>query len=1128
MNDKTPSDLSDIERLLIDQPKAVVPSLLLDRLLQDVDEHFDFQASLSTPQTARHNQFKVDYSSELKWQKVSLATVALATLLFLSMAAFISNWNEQERLTGANAFQPNKQLTLVEYETDSSMIVPHAMDRLQFGNESILPHYLFDGELQRNLLNPDLTAWRRASVPQKDLSMKLDLRGASNRSLLIANNHQYESSVSNNWYQFIPVSRLNLTSAASVQLSAKIRTENASATNVCVQFWSSDHELVGFTSTPILRGTNRWQVIQSPKIRVPNGTKHLVVRSALTGIGKAWFRDVMLVELECHEFVAMNSSLRNSATRQEVGDDVEKWIGQLGTNETRRFEALNALIRLGEKAVGPLRRVLADQSLPLTKRWQATAALGGIGNRSAIEDLLMVFEVSRNESPVIKRVATDALIRFTDGEVRKRLEKIAEASSTDQQLREYIRDRLKNGLDNSTRRASVPETQPHPSVQTAWEKQFEWADSHKDVLEKAKAEGKLVMTIVHAFQDRKPNPNRLDPSAISYEVLMRGPMSDPDVVKIVRENFATRKVPLFMMQFGKELERNVQADPLSELGTSTREIQPTAILIHTSEGKLIQRMNAIGVFNSRLLHRALTKALQDQAIDPIPEKLVDVPDQLLTEHIDYWIKAKLAYLSGDANRALTILAQVKTDGEQTAIAKALAGKILHHEGQHVDARHVFTEAIEHGLDGGSHGELGETLYWMLDCRYPVAQQERLRSKAESFIKKHPDSIWAKSLLHRTCNPVIDLSGAESFDLSASPSELFGETIPETEFGAAVKKALRFLVNSQLENGIWRRLEGGQHNQKFTEPAITAICACAIHRWRLSGDLVKLPDRLMIDLKRSESLARGALRRYQEEINNAAMDYSQVFNQTYALEYYLDLLESLREEKISDAEIEEKDVVEMAQFFVDMLLRHQFKDGGWSYLRPDPNGRWGIRHHSFNTGPILIELARAKRLGLQVRLDEIKKGADSLLSLRAEDGAFAYAPGADWNWLTNHRAAIGRDTVCELGLFAVGTGNVEKIRVALERFRRYRYFLEYPRKLYGDSFNGIGHGSYFYAFAYYYACRALKHLPADRQMPAAREFQSELLAARELDGTWIDNHSQGKHYATAMVLNCLYATRRITD
>ena len=1127
MNDNNLSDVSDIERLLIEQPKAVVPSSLLDRLLQDIDENCDLQASLSSPQTVRHDPIKVSYSSELKWQKAGLATVALIAMLFFSMAAFISNWNDPEHLTRSNIADPNKPLTFVKYETDSSMIVPNAMDRLQFGSDSVPPRSLPEGELQRNLLNPDLTAWKRACVPQKDLSMKLDLRVAK-RSLLIANSHHYRSRVSNNWFQYIPISKLNLTAATSVQLSAKVRTVNASATNVCVQFWSSDQKLIGFTSTPILHGTNQWQEIYSSRIWVPDGTKHIVVRSALTGTGKAWFRNLKLVELESLEFVASNSTLQDSDTRQEDGGDVEKWIEQLGTHETRRFEALNALIRLGKKSVGPLRRVLADQSLPLTKRWQATSALGGIGDRSAIEDLLMVFDDSRNESPVLKRVATDALIRFSDADVRKKLARIAEANSTNQQLREYIRDRLKNGFPNSTGRAPVSGVQSQPGVPTAWDKQYEWADSHKDALEKAKAEGKLVMTIVHAFQDRKPNPYRLDPSAISYEILMRGPMSDPDILKIVRENFATRRVPLFMMQFGKELERNGQADPLSELGTSTREIQPTAILIHTSEGKLVQKMSAIGVFNSRLLHRVLTKALQDQEIDTIPEKLVDVPDQLLPEHKDYWIKAKLEYLSGNPNRALTILAQVKTDGKQTAIAKSLAGKILHHEGRHVDARHVFTEAIEHGLHGGSHGELGETLYWMLDCRFPVAQQERLRSKAESFIQNYPDSIWAKSLLHRARNPVIDLSGAESFALSASLSALFGETSPKTECDAAVNMALRFLVNSQRENGIWRRLEGGQHNQNFTEPAITAICACAIHRWRLSGDLIELPDKLKIELKRSESLARGALRRYQVEINNAGMDYSQVFNQTYALEYYLDLLESIRHEKISDTEVQEKDVVESAQFFVDILLRHQFKDGGWSYLRPNPNGRWGIRHHSFNTGPILIELARAKRLGLLVRMDEIKKGTDSLLSLRAEDGAFAYAPGDDWSWLTNPRAAIGRDTVCELGLFAVGAGNVGKIRDAVERFRRYRYYLEYPRKLYGDSFNQIGHGSYFYAFAYYYACKALQHLPADRQIPAARGFQSELLAARELDGTWIDNHSQGKHYATAMVLNCLYFTQRTTE
>jgi len=52
--------------------------------------------------------------------------------------------------------------------------------------------------------------------------------------------------------------------------------------------------MVGYTSTPVFRGTHGWTFVQAPDMVVPPSTAKLVVRAALTGKGEAYFDDLAL------------------------------------------------------------------------------------------------------------------------------------------------------------------------------------------------------------------------------------------------------------------------------------------------------------------------------------------------------------------------------------------------------------------------------------------------------------------------------------------------------------------------------------------------------------------------------------------------------------------------------------------------------------------------------------------------------------------------------------------------------------------------------------------------------------------------------------------------------------------
>jgi len=135
--------------------------------------------------------------------------------------------------------------------------------------------------------------WFAASVPAAGLTMNRSAERphSGGACLFISNEAEYKQQVSNNWAQrlrYIPKGRV-------VQLRCYIRTEHAEAANVCIQCWGSDGEsLIGFASTPVVKGTQGWTETQSKRLVVPLETTMLMVRAALTGKGSAFFDDVSL------------------------------------------------------------------------------------------------------------------------------------------------------------------------------------------------------------------------------------------------------------------------------------------------------------------------------------------------------------------------------------------------------------------------------------------------------------------------------------------------------------------------------------------------------------------------------------------------------------------------------------------------------------------------------------------------------------------------------------------------------------------------------------------------------------------------------------------------------------------
>jgi hypothetical protein len=175
---------------------------------------------------------------------------------------------------------------------------------------------LLNGSAEQGKTGDLPAVWFAARVPAEGLTMERTggTRRSGKYSLAIANEHEYKQKVSNNWAQNLD----SVPTGKTIRLEAWLRTEDAEAANVCVQCWSDEPEkMLAFASTPVVRGTQDWTSVRSREIIVPEETKRIAVRAALTGQGKAWFDDLSLKIVDDQAVADVKQEkLSNEAPRQ--------------------------------------------------------------------------------------------------------------------------------------------------------------------------------------------------------------------------------------------------------------------------------------------------------------------------------------------------------------------------------------------------------------------------------------------------------------------------------------------------------------------------------------------------------------------------------------------------------------------------------------------------------------------------------------------------------------------------------------------------------------------------------------------------------------------------------------------
>lgn len=587
-------------------------------------------------------------------------------------------------------------------------------------------------------------------------------------------------------------------------------------------------------------------------------------------------------------------------------------------------------------------------------------------------------------------------------------------------------------------------------------------------LAKAKAEKKLVLAWVQgAFESPRPT---FDETVLGATVLIH-----PDVLGILRARYVAVRVYYNPMAYMHDLK---EPDPLAPLGTTRAKTKGPALVISDANGRHLATLASIGTWDLDLALRFLLAPLPKiEGTDPWKLLAAGELDgaQALFEKKPYGL-SRVAALRGNHEEALSHLRWL-----EDADASTQAGVSALRLGRHEKARAYLARAVQ-----GKGTRRAEASYH-LACLLPPKEADALW---KSIVRDHPDSPWALKARARTGEWKERMIQFENLVAFAIPREATG-----TEHAARLEeilpRAVDALLSMQAEDGSW--------SMAALDPDRAAVTALAAHALRVWMDELKDP-RKGIASKAADRADRW-LRQY---VRSADPKNASSFGTTYVLEYFL----------VRGGADEIKKAIALH-------LGGQCPNGAWSYTYAFGTGWKGGfggwpktdrgRVHSMNTGPALLALARAKKLGHDVDAKALHRGIDALLRMRKASAVYTYT-WPDPICYDTLEYSIGRAPACEQALLMLGAADATGADAALDAFLKGRAALRLPVKLTESHGSPAGSSAYFYFFAYYHAARLLELRGKD-----ATCLRDDLLAVAELDGTWVDWSQAGKAYGTAAAL-----------
>jgi hypothetical protein len=577
------------------------------------------------------------------------------------------------------------------------------------------------------------------------------------------------------------------------------------------------------------------------------------------------------------------------------------------------------------------------------------------------------------------------------------------------------------------------------------------------------------------------------------DLLMRaGPLSDPEVQALITTRFIPVVATYVLARHGN-LRAPAADDPLRPLGLDSNAIVTPAFAVLDAEGVLVHVFHRIGVMNAALVGQVLRECLRmakagtPPTADPralLAAGELERAAALLEGDPDL---AKPPGAGGDSEKRVLLAAARRRLGELGKAIAALSGlttPAAHLErgrafmcfGRLAEARAELDLATA-GLDGD---ERAAALFGSAWCDWHLGAVDEARKKL--------DGLAGESTYGRKAAAMLIPSGlrlwlAETTSAIEAPRGL----LSQTEGGGRPFEPARtidLLLAMQRPSGSFGGHDGADGYGPW-DPAISALAGDALLAWR---------PKMSAEQGRAAERALAGIARYLAEwVRRPTNPKLGAFDHPYALMHLLRVGEK-----------------KAAQIVVDAIVASQEPDKNWTIYDAD-------RPASFNTALNVMALLKARTAGLKVPGSVVESGAKALEAMRTKDGLFPYSTKKGHEWMTTPWGSIARDTLCEHALYLAGKPRKMAIEAALDRFLEYHHELRAPTTKLYDYFNSRGHGGYYYFFAEKNAKDAAALLAPAKRDEIIAEIRREVLAARELDGSWMDHAMIGRAYGTAMAL-----------
>ena len=384
-----------------------------------------------------------------------------------------------------------------------------------------------------------------------------------------------------------------------------------------------------------------------------------------------------------------------------------------------------------------------------------------------------------------------------------------------------------------------------------------------------------------------------------------------------------------------------------------------------------------------------------------------------------------------------------------------------------------------------------------------------------------------------CAAILATSVASTVSAAEKPRTIEPGPRPEPieqpkpkEIEKSISRGIEFLLDTQNEDGSW----GSHFRTKGLN--IFAPAPGAHHAFR--AGVTSLCISALIEVTPDEGRVTEALDRAEEwmfdQLPNLRRATPEAIYNNWGHAYSIQALVRMHRRHEGDKK-RQREIVRLIESQIDRLQRYECVDGGWAYYdfeahTQKPSGS----SISFVSATVLIALAEAKEIGVEVPQRQVDRAVESIRRQRKPDFSYCYGEYLKMSpmySINRPGGSLGRSQSCNLAMRFWGDETVtdQVMSVWLDRLFARNLWLDIGRKRPVPHESWFAVAGYFFYYGHYYAALCIEELD-----PEVRPFYQDhlarlLLDLQEKDGSWFDYPLYDYHqqYGTAFALMSLART-----